>query len=77
MSTKKALNDLFKDFTKALADRLESGEVTAADLGVIRQFLKDNNVTLQPGDNTDMERLSRSLPFPANTPEDIEKSMVQ
>lgn len=38
------LSDLHKALTKFFSDRLASGEVTASEANVIRQFLKDNNI---------------------------------
>ena len=77
MISKKDLTTLFQSFTQALANRLESGEATAADLGVIRQFLKDNNISVEPGDNSALDRLTKNLPFPSNTAEDAEKGLIQ
>jgi hypothetical protein len=44
-----------------------SGETppTAAELNTIRQFLKDNNVTVVPGTERDLDDLrNKTLPFP-------------
>lgn len=73
MSANKDLESLFKSLTKALANRVESGDATAADLGVVRQFLKDNNITVTPGDNSDLDRLSRALPF--QSPETVSNDL--
>lgn len=42
------LSELFEALLKTFRDRLKSGEVDAATLGQIRQFLKDNNITSTP-----------------------------
>ncbi|MGI0120195.1 hypothetical protein [Zooshikella sp. RANM57] len=42
------LADLHHDLAKKLTDKLDSNEVTAAELNVIRQFLKDNHITDTP-----------------------------
>lgn len=48
---------LVAEFTR----RLKSGEVSATDLNVIRQFLKDNSITCT--ENTpEMEDLLNSIP---------------
>ena len=43
-------------------DKLREGEVNAADLNIIRQFLKDNQITAQPVEDTPFGDLARSLP---------------
>jgi hypothetical protein len=49
--------------TQNLIDKIESGEATAADLGVARQLLKDNGVNATPSQGTPILRLSQALPF--------------
>ncbi|NCT81900.1 MAG: hypothetical protein GXC94_02040 [Comamonadaceae bacterium] len=65
-ATKEALNALHGAFALELAKRIKDGTATAADLSVIRQFLKDNNVEALPGvPDTPMKALTDSLPFAA------------
>ncbi|NCD17865.1 MAG: hypothetical protein EOL91_11265 [Actinobacteria bacterium] len=45
-----------------LLDRIESGEATAAELNVARQFLKDNGIEGLPKDDNPLGRLSKTLP---------------
>lgn len=54
---KSAMEKLFDEFAKKLADVLEKPEeVTASHLSVIRQFLKDNNITATEA-NDNLRRL--------------------
>ena len=43
-------------------DKLREGEVNAADLNIIRQFLKDNQITAQPVEETSFGELAKALP---------------
>lgn len=47
-----------------LLRRVESGEASAAELNVARQFLKDNGIDSTPEANPAMRDLTRVLPFP-------------
>lgn len=48
------LSDLHGTLARTMRTRLESGEATAADLNAIRQFLKDNGISCEPGTNPDL-----------------------
>jgi hypothetical protein len=67
-STKKASQDaleaLHGAMAKCLADKIRSGEATAADLAVARQFLKDNGIDAIPTADNPLGALTASLPFP-------------
>ena len=60
--TNEVLSDLHAGLAGALSDLLVSGEASTADLNVIRQFLKDNQITAQPVEDTPFGDLARSLP---------------
>ena len=60
--TNEVLSDLHSNLASALGDILDSGEASTADLNVIRQFLKDNQITSQPVENTPFGDLAKSLP---------------
>lgn len=49
---------------QALLDRIRSGEATASDLNVARQFLKDNHVSADPTEGSPLGNLVADLPFP-------------
>lgn len=63
MSDNQSLRDLQTVLTQKLLDRVRSGEATAADLNVARQFLKDNNVSSLPERDPLMRDLAGELPF--------------
>ena len=60
--TNEVLSDLHAGLAGALGEILDSGEASTADLNVIRQFLKDNQITAQPVEDTPFGDLARSLP---------------
>ena len=60
--TNEVLSDLHSNLASALGDILDSGEATTADMNVIRQFLKDNQITAQPVEDTPFGDLAKSLP---------------
>ena len=43
-------------------DKLREGDVGTADLNVIRQFLKDNQISAQPVEGTAFGELAKALP---------------
>ena len=61
-NTNEVLSDLHSNLASALGDILSSGEATTADMNVIRQFLKDNQITAQPVEDTPFGDLAKSLP---------------
>ena len=60
---KEALEDLHAALAKSLADKIKKGEVTAADLNVARQFLKDNHIEASAEPGSPLDDLRRDLPF--------------
>lgn len=64
--SKKASEDALGDLHGALAEvflhKLRSGEVTAADLSVIRQFLKDNGITADPNTSEPLKNIVDEIP---------------
>lgn len=61
------LNDLHGLVARELARKLRSGDFTAADLNVARQFLKDNGVEQPAIPGTPTHDLASSLPFAGST----------
>ena len=61
------LEDLLKQLHSGLAEQLlakvASGEATASDLNVARQFLKDNGIDNVPKKGSPLDNLAHSLPF--------------
>lgn len=64
MSANDLLSVLHGRLARELLTRLESGEATAADLNVIRQFLKDNGITADDPAGSDLDKLARRRPMP-------------
>jgi hypothetical protein len=60
---KKLLEDLHSALVSSLLDKIRSGEATAADLGVARQFLKDNGIDAAAKDGQPILKLHEALPF--------------
>lgn len=61
-ATEEALGELHGAIAKKLKERIESGEVTAAELSVARQFLKDNYIQADAGKNEGLQGLADALP---------------
>lgn len=61
-ASEKELSDLHGELAKYLKHKLQNGEVTAADLGQIRQFLKDNRIEATIDQNPDMGSIVEALP---------------
>lgn len=64
MADKNERLDLLASLTvEALIAKIKSGEVTAADLNVARQLLKDNNVQFGEPKQGPLKALTDALPF--------------
>lgn len=64
-ATLEALEELHGALVKALVEKVKNGTATAADLGVARQLLRDNNVDAIPKEGSPLDDLHKSLPFPS------------
>ena len=49
--------------TDELLNRIKSGEAKASELNVARHFLKDNDITAIPTDDSAIKQLVEELPF--------------
>jgi hypothetical protein len=62
-----AMKDIFEKLHTGLAEdllsKIESGEATAADLSVARQFLKDNGIDSLAFQASPLTRLATVLPY--------------
>lgn len=56
------LGDLHGVFAHYLSERLKSGDATSQELNVIRQFLKDNDISCLAERNNDMMDILQDLP---------------
>lgn len=57
------LDTLHTELAKQLLARVKSGQATAADLSVARQFLKDNHIDGTPEEGSPLGELARKVPF--------------
>lgn len=66
----KKLTELHGALAEAMRAKLAEGDYTASDLGVIRQFLKDNGINAEGDQDESVKSLAADLP------EDIDESVV-
>ena len=59
----KILSELHSALASELLSRIKNGSATAADLGVARQFLRDNGIDAVPKEGTPLHNLIQELPF--------------
>jgi hypothetical protein len=62
-ATEDELDKLHGALASQLAEKIKSGEATAADMAVARQFLKDNGIQSLPRPKSGLGELADSLPF--------------
>jgi hypothetical protein len=62
MKSTDVLSDVHELMAHWCLDKLREGDVNAADLNIIRQFLKDNQITAQPVEETSFGELAKALP---------------
>ena len=66
MARQKDANDVLADLHMGLAlllkERMDEGVITASELNVLRQFLKDNNISAQAVEGTPFGDLVSSIP---------------
>lgn len=64
MSTlEKVLEALHTELADALLVKIRSGEATASDLNVARQFLKDNGIDSARKPGSPLDNLANEVPF--------------
>ena len=57
------LSEMHLALTEDLLNRIKSGEAKASELNVAPQFLKDNDITAIPTDDSAIKQLVEELPF--------------
>ena len=62
INKEKDLENLHSELTQKLLDKIRDPEVTASELNVARQFLKDNGVESIPIDTSPLKSLVDELP---------------
>ena len=63
INKEKDLENLHSELTQKLLDKIRSPEVTASELNVARQFLRDNGIAGVPQENSPLKHLMDELPF--------------
>ena len=66
---KETLAKMHVEFAEKLLEKLRSGECTASELNVIRQFLRDNNIDATREGNPAAAMLAGEFPTFADDPE--------
>jgi hypothetical protein len=65
-ATNDIMDRLHGELATSLLNRIKSGEATAADLNVVRQFLKDNGIDATPAASKPLADLVSMVPFAVN-----------
>ena len=60
---KDKLKELHTELAEKLLEKVRDEEVTASELNVARQFLRDNGVDAMPTDDSPLKSLMNELPF--------------
>lgn len=56
-------NGLFNGLCEAMLSKLQDPEITAGDMNVIRQFLKDNNISAVAARGSPLANVVEAFPF--------------
>ena len=62
MKSTDVLADVHELLAQWCLEKLKEGNVNAADLNIIRQFLKDNQISAQPVEGSEFGELAKALP---------------
>lgn len=57
------MQTLFNSLCNNMVEKLASGEATAQDLNVVRQFLKDNNISAVASRGSPIANVLEAFPF--------------
>tara|TARA_Y100000593_G_scaffold71769_1_gene131801 strand:- start:2745 stop:2990 length:246 start_codon:yes stop_codon:yes gene_type:complete len=61
-STTEVLSELHAGLAHLFMERLKEGTLGTAELNILRQFLKDNQISAQPSEGSEFGELAKSLP---------------
>tara|TARA_B100000963_G_scaffold73682_1_gene61712 strand:+ start:4209 stop:4424 length:216 start_codon:yes stop_codon:yes gene_type:complete len=64
---KDKLKELHNELAEKLLEKVRDEEVTASELNVARQFLRDNGVDAVPTEDSPLKSLMSELPFDDET----------
>ena len=60
------LKELHEELVKVILEKIKSPDVTASELNVARQLLKDNGIDAVPVEGSPLQSLIYELPFKIN-----------
>lgn len=63
VADRELMEAMHRSLAEGLLAKIRSGEATAADLAVARQFLKDNGIDAIPTKGNGLGKLADQLPF--------------
>ena len=61
-STTEVLSELHAGLAHLFMERLREGTLGTAELNILRQFLKDNQISSQPAEGSEVGELAKALP---------------
>ena len=61
-TTTEVLSELHEGLAHLFMERLREGELGTAELNILRQFLKDNQISAQPSEGSEFGELAKALP---------------
>ena len=61
-STTEVLSELHAGLAHLFMERLREGTLGTAELNILRQFLKDNQISSQPVEGSEFGELEKALP---------------
>ena len=61
-TTTEVLSELHAGLAHLFMERLREGSLGTAELNILRQFLKDNQINSQPVEETSFGELAKALP---------------
>ena len=61
-STTEVLSELHAGLAHLFMERLREGTLGTAELNILRQFLKDNQINAQPTEGSEFGELAKALP---------------
>ena len=61
-STTEVLSELHARLAHLFMERLREGTLGTAELNILRQFLKDNQINAQPTEGSEFGELAKALP---------------
>lgn len=69
MNNDKLLQQALTKMLKHLNAKLDAGSISAQELSVLRNLLRDNNVQVLPEASPELIKLAQALPFDPNADE--------